>query len=158
MLLWPVVVYFILGVLSKVMFRCSALCPPAQKGALNPDSPIKWKIHGCGHLKLPASILLNGDNTLNGTLLSSQVVGFFTSRGWSGLTVQSGCPDLVCWNGSANTVERILLTYLRTLLTHRKLLFIDKLWTLEKNKGHFVILELNSGIIKWPYFLPKVFS
>ena len=34
----------------------------------------------------------------------------------------------------------------------------DKLWTLEKNKGHFIILELNSGIIKWPYFLPKVFS
>ena len=34
----------------------------------------------------------------------------------------------------------------------------DKLWTLEKNKGHFIILELNSEIIKWPYFLPKVFS
>ena len=57
-----------------------------------------------------------------------------------------------------NTVERILLTYLRTLLTYRKLPFADKLWTLEKNKGHFIILELNSEIIKWPYFLPKVFS
>ena len=57
------------------------------------------------------------------------------------------------------TVERILLTYLRTLLTYCKLHFADKLWTLEKNKGHFfIILELNSGIIKWPYFLPKVFS
>ena len=56
------------------------------------------------------------------------------------------------------TVERIFLTYLRTLLTYRKLPFADKLWTLEKNKGHFIILELNSGIIKWPYFLPKVFS
>ena len=57
-----------------------------------------------------------------------------------------------------STVERILLTYLRTLLTYRKLPFADKLWTLEKNKGHFIILELNSGIIKWPYFLPKVLS
>ena len=27
----------------------------------------------------------------------------------------------------------------------------DKLWALEKNKGHFVILELKSGIIKWPH-------
>ena len=46
----------------------------------------------------------------------------------------------------------------RTLLTYRKLPFADKLRTLEKNKGQFIILELNSGIIKWPYFLPKVFS
>ena len=43
------------------------------------------------------------------------------------------------------------------LLTYRKMPFADKLWTLEK-KGHFIILELNSGLIKWPYFLPKVFS
>ena len=56
------------------------------------------------------------------------------------------------------TVEHILLTYLRTFLTYRILPFADKLWTLEKNKGHFVILELNFGIIKWPYFLPKVSS
>ena len=56
------------------------------------------------------------------------------------------------------TVERILLTYLRTLLTYRKLPFADKLGTLEKNKGRFILLELNSGIIKWPYFFPKVFS
>ena len=34
----------------------------------------------------------------------------------------------------------------------------DKLWALEKNKGHFVILELNSEIIKWHYILPEVFS
>ena len=34
----------------------------------------------------------------------------------------------------------------------------DKLWTLEKNKGHFIILELNSGIIKWPLFFSKVHS
>ena len=34
----------------------------------------------------------------------------------------------------------------------------DKLWTLEKNKGHFIILELNSGIIKWPLFFSKVYS
>ena len=34
----------------------------------------------------------------------------------------------------------------------------DKLWTLEKNKGHFIILELNSGIIKWPLFFSKVNS
>ena len=46
----------------------------------------------------------------------------------------------------------------RTLLTYRKLPFADKLWTLERNKGHFIILELNSGIIMWPYFLPKVLS
>ena len=57
-----------------------------------------------------------------------------------------------------HTVARNFLTYLGTLLTYRKLPFADKLWTLEKNKGHFIILELNSGIIKWPYFLPKVFS
>ena len=57
-----------------------------------------------------------------------------------------------------STVERILLTYLRTLLTYRKLPFADKLWTLEKNKDNFIILELNSRIMKWPYFLPKVFS
>ena len=57
-----------------------------------------------------------------------------------------------------STVERILLTYLRTLLTYRKLPFADKLWTLEKNKGHFIILELNSGIIKWPLFFSKVHS
>ena len=24
-----------------------------------------------------------------------------------------------------------------------------------ENKGHFIILELNSGIIKWPYFYLK---
>ena len=34
----------------------------------------------------------------------------------------------------------------------------DKLRTLEKNKGHFIILELNSGIIKWPLFFSKVHS
>ena len=65
------------------------------------------------------------------------------------------------------TVERILLTYLRTRLkgsfltynlTYHKFPFADKLWPLEKNKGHFIVLELNSGIIKWPYFLPEVFS
>ena len=56
------------------------------------------------------------------------------------------------------TVERILLTYLRTLLTYRKLPFADKLWTLEKNKGHFIILELKSEIIMWPYFVDEVFS
>ena len=39
---------------------------------------------------------------------------------------------------------------MRTLLTYRKLPFADKLRTLKKNKGHFIILELNSGIIKWP--------
>ena len=44
------------------------------------------------------------------------------------------------------------------LLTYRKLPFTDKLWTLYKNKGHFIILESNSGLIKWPYFLPKVNS
>ena len=42
------------------------------------------------------------------------------------------------------------MTYLHTLLTYRKLPFADKLRTLKKNKGHFIILELNSGIIKWP--------
>ena len=42
------------------------------------------------------------------------------------------------------------MTYLRALLTYRKLPFADKLRTLKKNKGHFIILELNSGIIKWP--------
>ena len=47
----------------------------------------------------------------------------------------------------ANTVERILLTYLRTLLTYRKLPFTDKLWTLETNKGHFIVQKLNYGII-----------
>ena len=35
---------------------------------------------------------------------------------------------------------------------HFNLSISDKLWTLEKNKGHFIILELNSGIIKWPLF------
>ena len=34
----------------------------------------------------------------------------------------------------------------------------DKLWALEKNKGHFIILELNSGIIKLPLFFSKVHS
>ena len=32
----------------------------------------------------------------------------------------------------------------------------DKLWTLEKNKGHFIIPEFNSSIIKWPLFFSKV--
>ena len=57
---------------------------------------------------------------------------------------------------SGSTVERILLTYLRILLTYRKMAFADKLWTLEKNKGHFIILELNSEIIKWPYFIQSL--
>ena len=48
----------------------------------------------------------------------------------------------------------LLVTVERTLLTYRKLSFADKLWTFEKNKGHLTILELNSGIIKWPHFLP----
>ena len=52
------------------------------------------------------------------------------------------------------TVERILLTYLCTLLTYRKLPFTDKLRTLGKNKGHFIVLKMNSVKIKWPYFLP----
>ena len=35
----------------------------------------------------------------------------------------------------------------------------DKLWTLEKNKGHFIVLEFNPGIvIHWPRALPQVFS
>ena len=34
----------------------------------------------------------------------------------------------------------------------------DKLWTLEKNKGHFIIPEFNSSIIKWPLFFSKVHS
>ena len=34
----------------------------------------------------------------------------------------------------------------------------DKLWTLEKNKGHFIIPEFNSTIIKWPLFFSKVHS
>ena len=57
-----------------------------------------------------------------------------------------------------STVERILLTYLRTLLTYRKLLFADELWTLEKNKGHFIIPEFNSSIKKLPLFFSKVHS
>ena len=31
----------------------------------------------------------------------------------------------------------------------------DKLWTLEKNKGHFIIPEFNSSIIKQPFFSLK---
>ena len=46
---------------------------------------------------------------------------------------------------------------MRTHLTYRKLPFADRSWTLGKNKGHFIILELNSGIIKWPHFLPNFF-
>ena len=44
-----------------------------------------------------------------------------------------------------STVERIFLVYLRTLLTYRKLPLADKLWILEKIKGHFIILEFNSA-------------
>jgi len=50
-----------------------------------------------------------------------------------------------------STVERILLTYLRTLLTYQKFSFADELWTLGEGKRKLYYKSIkfwdNSGLI-----------
>ena len=50
------------------------------------------------------------------------------------------------------TVERILLTYLRTLLTYRKLHFADKLWTLEEKQMPLYFTRIKFWIKKVALF------